>query len=116
MMDMKKTKDGTKNLYLHRATEKFRKQVYRKIEAYERFVNIAAIGLGLLQILAIKFPGQIWQRFPLWLRTLPKHGYPSEHVVRLTLQHEVHQIFLKSPDSTMLEKILVTSPKVVARR
>jgi hypothetical protein len=108
MSAMPKLKRGAGNQYLHRAGEAFRKQVYRKIEAYERFVNICAIALGTLQLLAIRFPGQIWKRFPVWLRTLPKHGCPSEHVVRLTLQHELHQIFLKSNDSPLLAKTLAT--------
>jgi hypothetical protein len=107
-----KTKVGDKSVYLHRKTPKFRQQVYRKIEAYERFVNIAGIALGILQWLAICFPQAIWERFPLWLRTRPKHGCPTEHVVRLTLQHELHQNFLKSRESTLLEKILATRQTV----
>ena len=107
-----KTKVGDKSVYLHRKTPAFRQQVYRKIEAYERFVNIAGIALGILQWLAICSPWAIWERFPVWLRTLPKHGCPTEHIVRLTLQHELHQNFLKSPGSALLEKILATRKTV----
>lgn len=57
-----------------------------KVEAFERFVNLNAIAIGLLQVLALELPQQIWQHFPLWLRTLPKHGYPSEQIVRLSFQ------------------------------
>lgn len=106
MMAMPKLKRGNKNLYLHRKDEIFRAKVFQKIEAYERFANIAAIALGVLQLLSINFRVLIWSRFPVWFRTLPKHGYPSEHAVRITLQHELHQIFLKSNDSLLLEKIL----------
>jgi DDE superfamily endonuclease len=73
-----KTKEGNKSVYLHRKTPEFLRQVYRKIEAYERFVNIACIALGILQWLAIRFPQAIWDRFPVWMRTLPKHGCPTE--------------------------------------
>ena len=107
-----KTKEGDKSVYLHQKTPEFRRQVYRKIEAYERFVNIACIALGILQWLAIRCPLAIWDRFPVWMRTLPKHGCPTEHVVRLTLQHELHQNFLKSRSSTLLEKILATRTTV----
>jgi DDE superfamily endonuclease len=107
-----KTQEGDKSVYLHRKSPKFRKQVARKIEAYERFVNIAGIALGILQWLAIRSPQLIWDRFPVWLRTLTKHGCPTEHVVRLTLQHELHQNFLKSRSSTLLEKILTTRQTV----
>ena len=103
-----KTKARDKSVYLHRKTPEFRQQVYRKIEAYERFVNIAAIALGILQWLAIGWPQTIWDRFPVWMRTLPKHGCPTENVVRLTLQHELHQNFIKSRSSMLLAKILAT--------
>jgi hypothetical protein len=65
-----------------------------------------------MQMVAIRFEGLIWSHFPVWLRTLPKHGCPSENVVRLTLQHELHKIFLNSSDSLLLGKILAqkTSP------
>ena len=108
MMAMPKLRRGSGNQFLHRAGETYRAQVFRKIEAYERFVNISAIALGSLQLLSIRFSGLIWQRFPVWLRTLPRHGCPTEHIVRLTVQHELHQSFLKNNDSTLLQKILAT--------
>jgi hypothetical protein len=83
-----------------------RSKVARKLEAYKRFVNISAIALGILQVLAMRRPESVWHRFPLWLRTLPKHGYPSENVVRLTLQHEVHRISLTSSPGLLLTNIL----------
>ena len=97
---------GSGNQFLHRAGAEYRRRVARKIEAYERFVNISAIALGILQLLALRRPEHIWQHFPLWLRTLPKHGYPSENVVRLTLQHELHRISLTSTPGLVLTKIL----------
>lgn len=106
MKAMTKIKRGSGDQYLHRASDDFRQKVFGKIESYERFVNITAIALGTLQLLAIQYHELIWDRFPVWLRTLPKHGCPSEHVVRLTLQHELHQIFLKNNDSPLLAKIL----------
>lgn len=106
MRAMAKLERGAGNQYLHRAGDQYREQVYRKLEAYERFVNLSAIGLGILQILAISYTQQVWRHFPLWLRTLPKHGYPTEFVVRLTLQHELHRISLETRRGFMLSKIL----------
>lgn len=106
LMAMTKIKRGSGNQFLHRATVIYKKQVAKKIEAYERFVNIMAIALGTLQILSIKFHDLIWTRFPLWLRTLPAHGFPSEHVTRLTLQNELHQNFLNNNNSVLLHEIL----------
>jgi len=103
---MPKRRRGCGNQYLHRAGEDYRRQVARKLEAYERFVNISAIALGILQLLALRSPERIWHRFPLWLRTYPEHGCPSENVVRLTLQHELHRISLTSRRGLLLAKIL----------
>ena len=103
---MPKRRRGCGNQYLHRAGEDYRRQVARKLEAYERFVNISAIALGILQLLALRYPERIWHRFPLWLRTYPEHGCPSENVVRLTLQHELHRISLTSRRGLLLAKIL----------
>ena len=78
------------NLSLKDSGQDFPHQVNRKVEAMERFVNLNAIALGLLQVLALEMPQQVWAVFPLWFRTLPKHGFPSEQIVRLSLQHQLH--------------------------
>ncbi|MBE9138926.1 hypothetical protein IQ254_17290 [Nodosilinea sp. LEGE 07088] len=46
-------------------------------------------------VLALELPTWIWSNFPHWFRTLPKHGYPSERIVQLVLQHQAQKIFLK---------------------
>ena len=51
-----------------------------------RFVLINAIALAILQLLSLEMPTAIWKGFPRWFRTLPKHGYPTEQIVLLTLQ------------------------------
>jgi hypothetical protein len=51
--------------------------VTRKVEAFERFVNLHAIALGILQVLSLELADSIWQQFPRWFRTLPQHGYPT---------------------------------------
>ena len=76
------------------------------IEAFERFVNLNAIALGLLQVLALEMPQQVWAVFPLWFRTLPKHGFPSEQIVRLSLQHQLHLNLARSIPSLLLAKLL----------
>jgi hypothetical protein len=116
MKALAKRKWGAGNLHLHRAEDVYRQQVYRKIEAYERFVNISAIGLGILQILAINHAQRVWAHFPLWLRTLPKHHCPSENVVRLTLQYELQRISLETRRGLMLAKILSRKTRVPSKR
>lgn len=82
------------------------RQIQQKVEAFERFVNLNAIALGILQILALESPKAIWQDFPRWFRTTPEHGYPSEQIVRLTLQDQLPKILIKSMPSLLLAKLL----------
>ena len=95
-----------KNLQLSSYPESFRQSVARKVEAFERFVNLNAIALGILQILSLEMTGSIWQKFPRWFRTLPSHGYPTEQVVRLTLQHSASMILSRSRPTLLLQKFL----------
>jgi DDE superfamily endonuclease len=95
------------NLRLVDFTPAEQHQIQQKVEAFERFVNLNAIALGVLQILALEFPNAIWQDFPRWFRTHPEHGYPSEQIVRLTLQHQLPMIFATSRPTLLLAKLLV---------
>jgi DDE superfamily endonuclease len=95
-----------KDLPLASYPETFRQQVARKVEAFERFVNLHAIALGILQILSLEKANSIWQQFPHWFRTLPQHGYPTEQVVRLTLQHQATMILARSKPVLLLLKFL----------
>jgi hypothetical protein len=75
-----------------------------KISFSIQFVRNA--GLGILQILALELPQGIWANFPRWFRTLPSHGYPSERIAQLALQHQAQMIFPQSPPSLLLPKFL----------
>jgi hypothetical protein len=47
-------------------------------------------------------------RFPVWFRTLPKHGYSSEQIVRLSIQSQRDTILSKSNRCLLLGKLLAT--------
>lgn len=107
MMAMPRTGSRPRNFYLHRKSADFRRLVFRKIEAYERFVNIAAIALGILQTLALVGRDHIWSHFPVWFRTLRTRTHPSEHVARITLQAALQQeISGPHHESSLLARIL----------
>lgn len=78
----------------------------QKVEAFERFVNLNAIVLGVLQLLALELPQSVWGNFPRWFRTLPEHGYPTEQVVRVTLQHQQSMIFARSSSTLLLPQLI----------
>lgn len=94
------------NLNLSDYPQQAQVQIRAKVEAFERFVNLNAIALGLLQVLALELPQLVWANFPRWFRTLPKHGYPSERIVLMALQHQAEVIFPKSPPTLLLPKFL----------
>jgi hypothetical protein len=94
------------NLSLVNSDEIFQRQVLAKIEAFERFINLNAIALGLLQVLALEFPQTVWTHFPRWFRSLPNHGFPTEQIVRLSLQHLQPSNFINSRKGLLLTKLL----------
>jgi hypothetical protein len=94
------------NLSLVNSDENFQRQVLAKIEAFERFINLNAIALGLLQVLALEFPETVWTHFPRWFRSLPNHGFPTEQIVRLSLQHLQPTNLINSSEGLLLTKLL----------
>jgi len=72
-------------------------------DATERFVNLGAISLGLLQLIALKFPEEIWSRFEGFLRTRSRY-IPSERTVKMVIANLLVQDLLKvAPTATMRE-------------
>jgi len=103
---MKKREWGHGDQYLHRAGERHRAKVYRKVEAYERFVNLAAIAMGMLEMLSLTMSPSVWNLGSLYFRTSPVARRPSVLGVRLCLQGEVLRVFRKNEESPLLAKIL----------
>jgi hypothetical protein len=95
-----------KNLQLAEHSEDFRDQVATKVEAVERFVSLNAIAIGLLQVLALEMPQQVALNFSGWFRTFPQHGYPSEQIVRISIQSQRDNILFGSTPYLLLHKLL----------
>lgn len=55
-----------------------------KVRAIEMFVNLSAILVGILQILALRFPKEIWRANTYWLRTY-SNAIPSEYITKNVL-------------------------------
>ncbi len=111
LKSMDKISRWPKNLVLANFDDDFQAQVTSKVEAFERFVNLNAIALGLLQVLALELPNTVWTHFPRWFRTLPKHGLPSEQIVRMALQHLQPTVLSKRKPSLLLAKLLAAKAK-----
>ncbi len=77
-----------KNFDLNRITDpKLQKKIAQKLEAIERFVSLGCIALGLLQILAVKHPRLVWEKYGGWLRTV-RGDIPSVEVVLSVIRDE----------------------------
>ncbi|MBO1350202.1 MAG: transposase [Hormoscilla sp. GUM202] len=111
MKSLPPTPQWPKNLIIDQFPVKERPIINRKMAARERFVNLNAIGLGILQVLSLEMSVDIWQGFPRWFRTLPKHGYPTEQIVRLTLQDRAVPILAKCRPCLLLNEFLALRPR-----
>jgi hypothetical protein len=77
--------------------------VQRGWQACERFVMLGATALGLLQLLALKYPETIWFHFDAFLRTRSR-ALPSEATARHVVARSVLDDFLTlQPSATMQE-------------
>jgi hypothetical protein len=95
-------------MILAKHSEDFQVQVKAKVEAFERFVNLNAISIGLLQVLALELPTTVWQNFSGWFRTCPQHGYPSEQIVRRSIQNQEYENLSRSRPHLLLIKLLAS--------
>jgi len=92
-----------KNQHLKQPTQEDVRQVQSCWEGCERFAMLAAIALGLLQLIALKFSPEVWERFQTFLRTRSRH-IPSERTVKDVVGHLVLEDFLSvAPSATMQE-------------
>jgi len=92
-----------KNQHLKQPTKEDVKQVQSCWEGCERFAMLAAIALGLLQLMALKFSPQVWERFQTFLRTRSRQ-IPSERTVKDVVGHLVLEDLLNvAPSATMQE-------------
>jgi hypothetical protein len=72
-------------------------------EAYERFVMLAAIALGLLQLIAVKYPNDIWNHFDTYLRGRSRQ-LPSERTVKYVMARLlIRNLFTSAPVAIMRE-------------
>ena len=94
------------NQYMHKKSEKYRKMVKRKLEAYHRFVQIGCIAQGLMQCLSLHHGPSVWMKFRGWMRTRKTDRPPSEGVVASTLRSSLLDFLENSPEEDNLKKII----------
>jgi DDE superfamily endonuclease len=107
MSDMKKLRPRNGNQHPHRESDKYRDHIRRKIRAYHAFIQAGVISQGLMQYLAVACPGQIWNVFGSWLRTIRPGIPPSELVVANALRRTLPVFILNAADNNLLAQFIV---------
>jgi len=106
MQGMKPLRRRHGNQYLHRASERYRTNVLRKLDAYHRFVHAGIVAQGILQYLSATFPSLVWASFGSWLRTIRSDIPPSEMVAALALRNTLPHFLLGGQVSSILAKFI----------
>lgn len=94
------------NQHLHRASDKYRSDVRRKMNAYHLHIQIGAIAQGILQCLAATQPDAIWASFRSWLRTIRPGIPPSEQVTALAMSNTLPELMANSNVAAIWQKFL----------
>lgn len=106
MKAMPRLRRGDGDQYLHRKPEEYRRQVRRKVAAYELHAQLGCIAQGLLQHLAVNFQGSVWGGFRGWMRTMHTEKTPSESVAAHALRSSLPEFLLGSAETGDVEKFL----------
>ena len=106
MRTMKPLTRRNGNQHLHRASQRYRDAVHRKMGAYHVFVFAGIVSQGLLQYLSACHPKLVWRSFGSWLRTIRPGVAPSEFVVAAALRNAFPDFLLAAPENEILAKFI----------
>jgi hypothetical protein len=106
MAPMRTRKRATGDQDIRTQPDRYRAQVWRKISAYHRFIQLGCIAHGLLQHLSIRFGPEIWHRFRSWLRTMDPDLLPSEQLVGQALRNSLPEFLADSANTQPFAKFL----------
>ena len=89
-----------------RASANYRRQVQRKLAAYNCHIQLGLIAQGLVQYLASVFPKLVWESYGSWLRTIRADIYPSELVTMQAMRQTLPQFLAGSSEEAILTKFI----------
>jgi hypothetical protein len=107
MKDMKPTRRRSGDKYMPCESDRYRRNVKRKVHSYHVFIQACHIAQGLAQYLSTVFPALVWASFGSWLRTIRSEIPPSELVVTTAMRQCLPQFLLSSSDSDALAKFIL---------
>lgn len=106
MRAMTPIKRSSGDQYLHLKSERYRKGVRRKIEAYHRHIQIGVIAQGLVQFLSSVYPETVWENFGSWIRTIRPGVPPSEMVTAMAMRNSLPEFIADSSYAPNFTKFL----------
>jgi len=107
MKTMKPIKRFSGDQHIHKKSEKYRRAVQRKIDAYHRFVQTGLIAQGLLQYLSASFPQLVFSSFGSWFRTIRTDFSPSELVTAIALRQSLPEFLSDSSQNSIFKKFII---------
>lgn len=93
----------TKNNYNKNKTTNI-KSTINKLQSIEKFVNVAVIALGVLQILIKKYPAEIDMKASQYMRT-KKINQPSEFTAKTAVANEINALLGYKGVNTIIDLI-----------
>ena len=106
MRDMKRLTRFPKDQYLHRADDRYRDAVRRKLGAYHHYMQAGTIAHGIMQAMALLAPATVWQKFNTWMRTMDEKNIPSEFVVAQALRNTREGFFAGFAKRACMDKFM----------
>lgn len=106
MKQMKRINREGKNTYLHRESDEYRTAVRRKLAAYHNFIQIGLIAQGVMLLIALLKPAQVWSHFGSWMRTMNLNGIPSEWVTAESLRNTLPEFLQAAGEDNIWAKFL----------
>jgi len=73
------------------AEEDLQARIESAKKATESFVCLATIATGIMTVIAFTHSGEIWSRYPGWIRTL-RTTIPTISIVKETLYQDFHEL------------------------
>ncbi len=72
--------------------------------AIHRFFNLQSITIGLMQLIAIKYPSSVVAKSKIWMRTISKEK-PSEFLAKTSMRNEIIQHSIKFSQNQVIQII-----------
>jgi len=104
LMNLNRRGSGDQNL--DEKSENYCKAIFKKLLAYELYIQTGLIAQGLLQYLSATFPKTVWECFGSWMRTIRDDISPSEQVTSNALRHSLPEFLKDSSDDSNFKKFM----------